>query len=1048
MKTRNGYVRRDGTGKSRDRKTGLVRRAALETLETRRLFALLGIVPGYPQISTDAIGTVTYTYDEGTATGTFDLSSNPFVYQTGPSPSDQVSVFGPSSFKIKFETDDAGNVVGGILGADFIVTGSIDLDNDEVIEPGEPTGDLLIGEIKEFGFDDSADSNVDFYDFRLSVEGGEIAGSFAGGDIGITMSSENSSFAGNFLIDFTGLVKATVGPIPGDEPAPASIGNYVWHDENANGIQDTGELGIDGATVELYSGNSNIPLAGTFTIGGGFYLFDGLSPGDYHVKVTPPAGYYFTTQDVGINDAIDSDSDTATGVMATTNLVAGETDLTWDAGLVTTGIDIEKFVNIVTPICSGGEGLTPGYWKQPHHFDDWTGFTPNQSYNAVFGVNDPDGASLTLLDALSRGGGGYKALGRHAVAALLNAAHANISFAYSVPQVISWVQFAYATGDFLVTKDRLAAENELEADITGGGKGCTPDDTSGVGEDADNPPGVMANAGSEVKFTIVVSNTGDTPLGNVDVVDDNGTPGNASDDFSPAPILIGGFNVGDNNQNGLLDLEEEWLYAYTTPVSPGPHCNIASVTAQPVLANANVGGLVDDSDAACYTSGSASIGNFVWLDANANGIQDGGEIGLSGVTVELYNSADVLIGTQATGVGGLYLFSGLVAGNYYVKVTPLAGYSFSPQNQGVNDSVDSDANTTTGAMAVISLAAGETDLTWDAGLFQKASIGNYVWRDLDADGIQDASEVGAAGVTVRLLDSGGTVIATTATDGSGLYGFTNLMPGTYSVEFVKPAGFNFTLANAGANDAVDSDANTSTGKTGTYVLASGQSNLTVDAGLVGNLHGLTGTIGFWANNNGQTLIKLFNATSLSKAGTSTALGNWLAAQFPKVYGVKNTPNYFAGKTTAYIANRYIQIFNGASPKTDAQFLALCFAIYTTTKELNSVTAVGLGQDFAMKHGFILSNQSSSANLRNRTWNVGDYGEAVGTIVNKKLVSADNQSLTVWTILQRTNSFAVSGVLWAKSQIVGTSTYAATTLQKQGNLIFSALNEAGDILPWM
>lgn len=111
------------------------------------------------------------------------------------------------------------------------------------------------------------------------------------------------------------------------------------------------------------------------------------------------------------------------------------------------------------------------------------------------------------------------------------------------------------------------------------------------------------------------------------------------------------------------------------------------------------------------------------------------------------------------------------------------------------------------------------------------ALGDFVWHDLDADGIQDAGEPGIPGVTTRLYDCAGNLVATTTTNANGLYLFTSLAAGGYRVEFVQPAGFVFSPADQGANDAVDSDANTTTGMTGCYTLAEGETNLTVDAGL-------------------------------------------------------------------------------------------------------------------------------------------------------------------------------------------------------------------------
>ncbi len=60
-------------------------------------------------------------------------------------------------------------------------------------------------------------------------------------------------------------------------------------------------------------------------------------------------------------------------------------------------------------------------------------------------------------------------------------------------------------------------------------------------------------------------------------------------------------------------------------------------------------------------------------------------------------------------------------------------------------------------------------------------IGDRVWLDVDGDGVQDAGEAGIAGVTVFLYDGGGHLVATTVTNSQGIYSFTGLTQGTYTV---------------------------------------------------------------------------------------------------------------------------------------------------------------------------------------------------------------------------------------------------------------------------
>jgi len=111
-----------------------------------------------------------------------------------------------------------------------------------------------------------------------------------------------------------------------------------------------------------------------------------------------------------------------------------------------------------------------------------------------------------------------------------------------------------------------------------------------------------------------------------------------------------------------------------------------------------------------------------------------------------------------------------------------------------------------------------------------ASLGDRVWDDTNANGVQDAGEAGRAGVRVELYDTSNTLVASTVTDGKGGYLFNGLMPGDYSVKFIAPEGTSFSTANVGA-DGSDSDANAS-GITGYYTLHSGEQNTSVDAGLV------------------------------------------------------------------------------------------------------------------------------------------------------------------------------------------------------------------------
>jgi fimbrial isopeptide formation D2 family protein/uncharacterized repeat protein (TIGR01451 family) len=254
-----------------------------------------------------------------------------------------------------------------------------------------------------------------------------------------------------------------------------------------------------------------------------------------------------------------------------------------------------------------------------------------------------------------------------------------------------------------------------------------------------------------------------------------------------------------------------------------------------------------DTDAGVYEP--VEIGDRVWNDSNADGVQDPGENGVAGATVQLLDSSGTPVddpnnpGTAyeiITAADGGYTFVDLPPGDYQIGVVPPVGYIFTPQDQGGNDTVDSDMDTTTGRSSVFTTVSGTNDTSVDAGLYRLASIGDTVWRDDERDGIQASWEEGLAGVTVELLDGGGIsvddplspgtpYVVTTGADGR--YLFENLTPGTYSIRFTPPADHEAAPKDQGSDDALDSDINETTYTTDPFSVISGEDNTVTDAGI-------------------------------------------------------------------------------------------------------------------------------------------------------------------------------------------------------------------------
>ena len=255
-----------------------------------------------------------------------------------------------------------------------------------------------------------------------------------------------------------------------------------------------------------------------------------------------------------------------------------------------------------------------------------------------------------------------------------------------------------------------------------------------------------------------------------------------------------------------------------------------------------------------------SVGDYVWFDADSDGIQDADESPIPGVLVELYNAAGVKVGETTTDPNGYYSFVNLIAGADYTIVFPTSvvfeGETVPLTDPGRGDDRGKDSNPDQGTGRVPFTAPltgnnsgdpGQADNpTLDAG-YKPAplvSVGDYVWFDADSDGIQDADEQPIPGVLVELYNAAGVKVGETTTDPNGYYAFTDLLPGTeYTIVFpttVVFEGKTVPLTDPGEGDdrGKDSNPDQATGSvtfttplTGNNSGAPGQAdNPTLDAG--------------------------------------------------------------------------------------------------------------------------------------------------------------------------------------------------------------------------
>ncbi len=693
----------------------------------------------------------------------------------------------------------------------------------------------------------------------------------------------------------------------GSNSKAGSIGNAVFADTNGNGVQDAGEPGVSGVTLNLYAADGTTLIATTTTRVDGTYGFTGLpvtvGGASYVVEVSDTRGL--------LGNATQTADPDEPGVCATcdargraTLTTASPSDDGLDFGFYTEDSGTLSPEPVIASTISGVDGEI--------NFDG----LPDGKYLVSISDNAGVLASVQGTTAGARAGEtGVTVAGTDVVGE---------SFGYAGLGPIGDLIFSDADGDGVQQPGETgiggvtvklyfdANDNGVLDSGTDTLLATVTTDAGGKYAFSDLPAGTF--------FVVVTPPAGYTQTGDPDATLDHATlvtlsataPSYLDADFgyrNPALADVSGTVWGDPNKNAVIESGEPPFAGVTVALVDGSGKVVATTTTDasghyrfPDVAAGGYQVLVTDAadilngffltsglDAFPVTvagsditgidfgyarqTGTGRIGDSVWLDANGDGVRSPSEAGLSGVTLGLFSAGadgiagtgdDVSLGTTVSDAGGTYRFEGLAADNYTVHV--LSGV---PAN--LTETIG-----TADPSALIALSDGQAYLDADFG-YRPASgyavLGDTVWYDVNGNGVQATGEVGIGGVKVKVVDEATQqeiAVLTTNPDGSWLAVIPEDATATRYVVFVDkstlPGGLVTTPTNMGGGD--------------TYIASvkAGDVRTNLDFGYAGGTPGRIGDAVFldangdgqWGNGEGLSGVTLTLARSASSTGPSTS----------------------------------------------------------------------------------------------------------------------------------------------------------------------------------
>ena len=579
---------------------------------------------------------------------------------------------------------------------------------------------------------------------------------------------------------------------------PASLGDYTWMDVNRDGIQDADEPALPGVTVTLtYEDGSAVtdasgdPVAAVTTDANGKYSFENLLPGGYKVSFQAPAGFEATTSEAGDDRAADSN-----GASASVTVAQGQTDDTIDFGAVGTGvIGDQLFVDV-----NQNGGGAPDAGDRPlagvKVTLTWTG--PGGITRTYETTTDADG-TYKFENLLP---GDYKVsidpetlqTAEPLLDVLTHSPAGDVENKTVVNDATKADSTAFATAMKLTANLTLTGEKNQNLDQDWG-FGISAD--TAILKAITDPDEAAQESfeftpGQRVTYTLTLTNNGPGVATGVTALDKlpagvafvsaqgDGSydPATGVWDLSDAPLA-----KGDVKTIAItVDITGEGAGTLVT--------NVARITHQD-----QAGDDPTNNESSASFKGGFNLGGTIYRDSDASYSKGDDEQRFKGVTVALLNEDGTPVldangdpMTAVTDENGAYQFVGLGPASYRVVIVD-------PDKGDLAGLLPTQAYTGRGATQAAVTISDASVQGVDFGLVAPASIGDRVWDDKNANG-SDEGEPGIGGVTVILTDANGAEVARTTTDANGIYRFTGLIPGTYTVSIEVPDGYTAATTSA------------------------------------------------------------------------------------------------------------------------------------------------------------------------------------------------------------------------------------------------------------